>query len=154
MLWRFPHSTTHLSAFNQSFRLIHAQTSIHLCIRHFPLGGPFIFINFLLSNIFIISGWERVNIWNLVGATVLNVILNLRLIPLFGAIGEVWATLFCGAGLIAALTFKLKNCLNRCCPEGLVLKYREDQSEYLVVFAVNDLSIKLNERLRVRSVTC
>ena len=66
------------------------------------------FINFLLSNILIISGRERVNTWNLVGATVLNVILNLALIPLYGAIGAAWATLFCEVGLIALLSLQVR----------------------------------------------
>ena len=66
------------------------------------------FINFLLSNILIISGRERINTWNLVAATVLNVILNLALIPLYGAIGAAWATLFCEVGLIAVLSFQVQ----------------------------------------------
>jgi O-antigen/teichoic acid export membrane protein len=66
------------------------------------------FINFLLSNILIISGWEKINTWGLVGATVLNVILNLVLIPQYGAIGAAWATLFCEVGLIAVLSFQVQ----------------------------------------------
>ena len=66
------------------------------------------FINFLLSNILIISGWERINTWNLVGATALNAILNLTLIPLYGAIGAAWATLFCEVGLIALLSLQVQ----------------------------------------------
>ncbi len=47
-------------------------------------GAVFLFvISFLLSNVLIASGRERINTWNLVGATVLNVILNLALIPLY-----------------------------------------------------------------------
>jgi O-antigen/teichoic acid export membrane protein len=66
------------------------------------------FINFLLSNILIISGRERFNAWNLVGATVLNAILNLALIPLYGAIGAAWATLFCEVGLILMLSLQVQ----------------------------------------------
>ena len=69
------------------------------------------FINFLLSNILIISGRERINTWNLAGATVLNVILNLALIPLYGAIGAAWASLFCEAGLIAVLSLQVQKLL-------------------------------------------
>ena len=66
------------------------------------------FINFLLSNILIISGRERFNTWNLVGATALNAILNLALIPLYGAIGAAWATLFCEVGLILMLSLQVQ----------------------------------------------
>ncbi len=65
-------------------------------------------INFLLSNILIASGLERINTWNLVGATGLNIILNLALIPLYGAIGAAWSTLFCEIGLIAALSLQVR----------------------------------------------
>ena len=70
------------------------------------------FINFLLSNILIISGRERINTWNLVGATVLNVTLNLALIPLYGAIGAAWATLFCEVGLIVVLSLQVQKSFN------------------------------------------
>lgn len=66
------------------------------------------FINFLLSNILITSGLERVNTWSLVGATGLNITLNLALIPLYGAMGAAWATLFCEIGLIVALGLQVK----------------------------------------------
>jgi O-antigen/teichoic acid export membrane protein len=66
------------------------------------------FVNFLLSNILIASGMERINTWNLLGATVLNVILNLALIPLYGGIGSAWATLFCEIVLIAALSLQIR----------------------------------------------
>jgi O-antigen/teichoic acid export membrane protein len=66
------------------------------------------FINFLLSNILIISGWERVNTWNLVGAMALNITLNLALIPQYGAIGAAWATLFCEVWLIALLSLEVR----------------------------------------------
>ena len=70
------------------------------------------FINFLLSNILIISGRERINTWSLVGATVLNVTLNLALIPLNGAIGAAWATLFCEVGLIVVLSLQVQKSFN------------------------------------------
>ncbi len=66
------------------------------------------FINFLLSNILITSGREGVNSWNLVGATVLNIILNLVWIPQYGAIGAAWATLFCEVALIAVLSLQVQ----------------------------------------------
>lgn len=66
------------------------------------------FMNFLLSNVLITSGRERINSWNLVGATVLNITLNLVLIPLYGEIGAAWATLFCEVGLIAVLSLQVQ----------------------------------------------
>jgi len=66
------------------------------------------FINFLLSNILITSGRERINTWNLVGATVLNIVLNLIWIPAYGAIGAAWATLSCEAVIIAALSLQIQ----------------------------------------------
>jgi O-antigen/teichoic acid export membrane protein len=71
------------------------------------------FINFLLSNVLIVSGEEKVNTWNLVGATVLNVIFNLAWIPQYGAIGAAWATLFCEVGLVALLSLQVKKVINR-----------------------------------------
>jgi O-antigen/teichoic acid export membrane protein len=62
------------------------------------------FISFLLSNVLIASGREKVNTWNLVGATVLNIILNLFWIPQYGALGAAWATLFCEIALLAILS--------------------------------------------------
>ena len=70
------------------------------------------FINFLLSNLLISSGREKVNAWNLVGATVLNISLNLIWIPKYGAIGAAWATLFCEVGLIAALSLQVRKVVN------------------------------------------
>ena len=64
------------------------------------------FINFLLSNVLIASGREMINTWNLVGATALNIILNLALIPSYGAIGAAWATLFCEIMLIVVLSLQ------------------------------------------------
>ncbi len=66
------------------------------------------FINFLLSNILITSGRERINSWNLVGATILNIILNLAWIPQYGAIGAAWATLFCEIALVAILSLQVQ----------------------------------------------
>ncbi|MBL7020948.1 MAG: flippase [Nitrospinaceae bacterium] len=66
------------------------------------------FVNYLLSNVLIISGQEKVNSWNLVGTTVLNIILNLFWIPKYGAIGAAWATLICEFGLIAVLSLQVR----------------------------------------------
>ena len=49
-----------------------------------------------------------INAWNLIGATVLNIILNLVWIPQYGAVGAAWATLFCEVGLIAVLSFQVQ----------------------------------------------
>jgi O-antigen/teichoic acid export membrane protein len=72
------------------------------------LAIPLFFINFLLSNILIASGRERVNAWNLMGASVLNVILNFIWIPLYGGLGAAWATLFCEVALIMVLALQVK----------------------------------------------
>jgi O-antigen/teichoic acid export membrane protein len=69
------------------------------------------FVNFLLSHLLIASGREKINAWNLVGATVLNIFLNLIWIPKYGAIGAAWATLFCEVGLIAALSLQVRKVL-------------------------------------------
>jgi O-antigen/teichoic acid export membrane protein len=66
------------------------------------------FINFLLSNLLIASGREKINAWNLVGATVLNIVLNLAWIPRYEAIGAAWATLFCEIGLFALLSLQVR----------------------------------------------
>lgn len=66
------------------------------------------FVNFLLSNLLIASGREKINAWNLIGATVLNLSLNLIWIPKYGAIGSAWATLLCEVGLIAALILQVR----------------------------------------------
>jgi O-antigen/teichoic acid export membrane protein len=66
------------------------------------------FINFLLSNALIVSGREMINAWNLVGATALNITLNLIWIPQHGAIGAAWATLFCEIVLIVALSLQVQ----------------------------------------------
>jgi O-antigen/teichoic acid export membrane protein len=70
------------------------------------------FINYLLSNILITSGRERANSWNLAGATVLNIILNLSWIPKYGAIGAAWATLFCEVVLIVVLSLQIRKSFN------------------------------------------
>jgi O-antigen/teichoic acid export membrane protein len=66
------------------------------------------FVNFLLSSTLITSGRELVNTWDLVVATVLNIILNLMWIPEYGAIGAAWATLFCEIVLIVALSLQVR----------------------------------------------
>ncbi|MEK9628133.1 MAG: flippase [Nitrospinota bacterium] len=66
------------------------------------------FLIFLLSNILIVSGHETTNTWSLVGATILNIVLNLFWIPAHGAIGAAWATVACEVTLIAFLSFQFK----------------------------------------------
>jgi O-antigen/teichoic acid export membrane protein len=66
------------------------------------------FVNFLLSNLLIVSGREKINAWNLVGATVLNISLNLIWIPKYGGIGAAWATVVCEVGLIVALSLQVQ----------------------------------------------
>jgi O-antigen/teichoic acid export membrane protein len=76
-------------------------------------GAIFLFfLSFLLSNILITSGRESINTWNLVGATGLNILLNLALIPRYGAIGAAWSTLFCEAVLIVALGMEIRKSIN------------------------------------------
>ncbi len=76
-------------------------------------GAIFLFfLNFLLANILISSGRESINTWNLAGATVLNIIFNLVLIPHYGAIGAAWSTLFCEVALIAVLGIEVRKCIN------------------------------------------
>ena len=76
-------------------------------------GAIFLFfLNFLLANILISSGRESINTWNLVGATVANITLNLVLIPQYGAIGAAWSTLFCEAVLIFALGIEVRKCIS------------------------------------------
>jgi len=67
---------------------------------------PLFFLNFLLSNILIVSGREKINTWSLVAATVFNITLNLAWIPEYGATGAAWATLICEIALIAVLAFQ------------------------------------------------
>jgi O-antigen/teichoic acid export membrane protein len=64
------------------------------------------FLIFLLSNILIVSGREMSNTWSLVGATILNIALNLAWIPVHGAIGAAWATVICEIVLIGVLGFQ------------------------------------------------
>jgi O-antigen/teichoic acid export membrane protein len=76
-------------------------------------GAIFLFfLNFLLANILISSGRETINTWNLVGATVLNIILNWVLIPQYGAIGAAWSTMFCEVVLILILGMEVRKCVN------------------------------------------
>ena len=66
------------------------------------------FVNFLLSNLLIASGRERKNAWNLVGATVSNIVLNLVWIPQYEAMGAAWATIVCEVGLIVVLSLQIR----------------------------------------------
>ena len=105
VLWRFSHGTITLiygEKFLPSFSVLDILSWAIL----------FVFVNFLLSNILIISGLERVNSWSLIGATALNISFNLVLIPLYGAIGAAWATLFCEVGLIVVLSFQVYKSFN------------------------------------------
>ena len=69
------------------------------------------FLIFLLSNILIILGQEHKNARFLVGATLLNLILNLIWIPKHGAIGAAWSTVFCEIALIIVLCFQTEKIL-------------------------------------------
>ena len=64
------------------------------------------FLIFLLSNVLIVSGQEQTNIWILVGATLLNIVLNLIWIPPHGAIGAAWSTVVCEIVLVIVLCFQ------------------------------------------------
>ncbi len=64
------------------------------------------FLIFLLSNVLIVSGQEKTNTWVLVGATLLNIFLNLIWIPPHGAIGAAWSTVFCEMLLVIVLYFQ------------------------------------------------
>ena len=66
------------------------------------------FINYLLSNVLIISGYEKINSLSLVGATVLNITLNLAWIPRYGATGAAWATLCCEVGLLVVFSLQVR----------------------------------------------
>ena len=65
------------------------------------------FMNFLLSNVLITSNREKINTWNLVFATSLNVTLNLLLIPKYGAEGAAWATVFCEGILVLLMSVQI-----------------------------------------------
>ena len=69
------------------------------------------FCIFLLSNVLIVSGQEQKNARMLVGATLLNLILNLIWIPKHGAIGAAWSTVFCEMTLIIVLCFQSRKIL-------------------------------------------
>lgn len=71
------------------------------------------FMNFLLSNILITSGREKINAWNLVVATMLNILLNLNLIPKYGGEGAAWATLICEAILVMVMSQQIKDTVKR-----------------------------------------
>ena len=64
------------------------------------------FLIFLLSNVLIVSGQEKANTWILVGATLLNIVLNLIWIPAHGAIGAAWSTVVCEMVLVILLCFQ------------------------------------------------
>lgn len=66
------------------------------------------FINFLLSNVLITSGREKVNTWNLLAATVLNIALNMIWIPQYGMMGAAWATVLCEVVLVIALSLEVR----------------------------------------------
>ena len=66
------------------------------------------FMNFLLSNVLITSGREKINAWNLVVATIFNIFLNMALIPEYGAEGAAWATVLCEGLLIVAMSLQIK----------------------------------------------
>jgi O-antigen/teichoic acid export membrane protein len=67
---------------------------------------PLSFLIFLLSNTLIVAGQEMTNAWSLVGATVINIFLNLAWIPVHGALGAAWATVICEIVLIGVLGFQ------------------------------------------------
>ena len=64
------------------------------------------FLIYLLSNVLIVSGQEKTNTWILVGATLLNIVLNLIWIPAHGAIGAAWSTVVCEMVLVVVLCFQ------------------------------------------------
>jgi O-antigen/teichoic acid export membrane protein len=101
MLWGFSHEVIRMIYGDKFLPSVGVLEVLSLAILLF-------FINFLLSNLLIASGREKINAWNLVGATVLNIILNLVWIPRYEAIGAAWATLFCEVGLIAALSLQVR----------------------------------------------
>jgi O-antigen/teichoic acid export membrane protein len=59
------------------------------------------------ANLLIALRYQRINFWIMIPATVLNVVLNLILIPRFGALGAAWATVaayaFLAIGYLAAV---------------------------------------------------
>ena len=69
------------------------------------------FCVFLLSNVLIVSGQEQKNARMLVGATLLNLILNLIWIPEHGAIGAAWSTVVCEITLVIVLCFQTERIL-------------------------------------------
>ena len=64
------------------------------------------FLIFLLSNVLIVSGQEKINTCILIGATLLNIALNLIWIPPHGAIGAAWSTVVCEMVLVIVLCFQ------------------------------------------------
>ena len=101
LLWGFSHEIIHMiygDKFNPSGEVLGV-----LAIAVFLF-----FINFLLSNVLITSGRERVNTWNLLAATVLNIALNMIWIPQYGMMGAAWATVLCEVVLVAALSLEVR----------------------------------------------
>jgi O-antigen/teichoic acid export membrane protein len=101
MLWSFS---------NEVIRMIYGDIFLPSAdiLEVLSLAILLFFVNFLLSNLLIASGREKINAWNLVGATVSNIILNLVWIPKYEAVGAAWATLLCEVGLIMALSLQVR----------------------------------------------
>ena len=99
VLWGFSHEIIVLIYGEKFLPSIEVLNILSLAVLLF-------FVNFLLSNVLIISDREMINTWNMMGVTVLNIILNLVWIPQYGAVGAAWATLFCEVALIVALSFQ------------------------------------------------
>ena len=101
VLWSFSHGI---------ISLIYGENFLpSVAVLEVLAGAIFLFfITFLLSNILITSGRETFNAWNLVGATALNIFLNVMWIPKYGMMGAAWATVFCEVLLIAALSLEVR----------------------------------------------
>jgi O-antigen/teichoic acid export membrane protein len=55
-------------------------------------ASALLYIALPAANLLIALRFQRINFWMMIPATVLNVVLNLMLIPRFGALGAAWAT--------------------------------------------------------------
>ena len=67
---------------------------IHIC------AAPFIFMGYVLGKTIVAEGYLRFALWRQVFGAVVNIVLNLLLIPRFGLYGAAWATVIsyaCGA---------------------------------------------------------
>jgi O-antigen/teichoic acid export membrane protein len=105
ILWGFPREIITI-IFGDEF-------SPSIAVLKILSGAIFLFfLNYLLANILISSGREKINTWNLLGATVINIMLNMALIPQYGASGAAWSTLFCEAVLVIALGIEVRKCVN------------------------------------------